>query len=796
MALLQTSHGFRRFHWITSCVLVVVTIAACCGLPFLKFDDDPENLFRGESEEYAKFKAVAEDFGTQDNECLILLSADDVLSVNSLKLIRRLDTALLNCPKIDPRSVRSLCLLQEPRRVFRIFFEAVPSKLSDPTEDWIDAAQQLRDHPLGLGHLYSEDYSHAIVAFRFAESVTREKIAAAVAEITATVEENWCDSSSDFSDSNSSEKSDSQGPSKVPSDGLSKRSFGLTGLPILRFEVTAILQRDQIKFTVLGLILATIVGALLFRKIAPMLVVAVIPMVGLGWTMGGLAWLGVSLNIVNNVITPLVLVIGFAEAVHILFVFGQKLGEGKPQQAAVRETLQQLILPCSLAALTTAIGFGSLWFADDRALQEFAMVAVGGSSLMFIVVLFGSGCLIASPIGRFCDRKMTPETLHLNKISDDRLHETSERTVAELKSKASNDTKLSKWRHLTLVCIAVASLLGFSFAAFRNAPDYRFTEYLPQHHDAVKTLKKIDEQFGGSSPLHIVIQLPGKTKLQTLSEILELTHKQLELIEFVSRPISLLNVLQSMPDAEQGPKSQFGEFQFLPSDVKSEFILARPVRINLRVQLRDIGSAQAAPVVDQIRSKMSLIQAGHPDMKWHLAGLNILAATRSEKMIRDLVVSLFAASLIIFALIQIVYRSLVFAIAAIVVNTFPILGVAAAMAWMGTPIQYTSIMLLCTCLGLAVDDTVHFLSKTSQLLNDGVEYSDAVLITQKRLWPILGTTTAMLGVGFGLAATSEIPTFQSFGAYACVALLLALIGDLIFLPSLLIVCQRSFSRSR
>lgn len=797
MALLQTSNGFRRLQWLISCVLVIVTVLACCGLPFLRFDDDPENLFQGESEEYAKFKAVAEDFGTQDDECLILLSTDDVLSVKSLKSIRQLDNALLNCSTIDPRSVRSLCLLQEPRRVFRIFFQAVPLKLSDPIDDWIIATEQLRDHPLGLGQLYSEDYSHTIVAFRFADSVTREEIGEAVAEITLIVEKHWSHSKNDFAVSNSVETSGSQSPQDVASDGLAKRSFGLTGLPILRFEVTAILQRDQIKFTVLGLILATIVGGLLFRKIAPMIVVAVIPMVGLCWTMGGLAWLGMSLNIVNSVITPLVLVIGFAEAVHILFVFGQKLGEGKPQQAAVLETLHKLFLPCSLAALTTAIGFGSLSFADDRALQEFAMVAVGGSCLMFTVVLFGSACLIASPIGRYCSRDIKPETLQLNKTADDAPRETSGNNKSKLTPKSSDgDNKKTQRGDLALVIVAIASLFGFAFAAFQNAPDYRFTENLPQNNEAVKTLKSIDEQFGGSSPLHIVIQLPGQTKLQTLSEILELTHQQLESIKFVSKPISLLNVLQSMPNSERGPKSQFREFKFLPSNVKSEFILARPVRINIRVQLRDIGSAQSTPVVEEIRASMRSIQATHPELEWHLAGLNVLAASRSEKMIRDLIVSLFAASLIIFGLILIVYRSLVFAVAAIVVNAFPILGVAATMSWMGTPIQYTSIMLLCTCLGLAVDDTVHFLSKTSQLLNDGINFSTAVRISQKRLWPILGTTTAMLGVGFGLAATSEIPTFQSFGGYACVALLLALIGDLIFLPSLLIVCHRFISRSR
>ena len=794
----QPSNWFRTLHWVISCALIAVTSITCLGLPYLRFDDDLENLFQGESEEYLQFKAISNDFGVKDDQCLILLSTDDVLSVNSLKAIRRLDDALVNSEHVDRQSVSSLCLLNQPRRVFRLFFDVVPRLTSGPDDDWLSAGSQLRDHPLGPGFLYSTDYSHTLIAFRFSDTVTPATIGSAIDAIKTIVESNWKGASANhLIGTPPSHETSSKSPQMNANQSVAAQDFGLTGLPILRYEVTRCLQRDQFKFTVLGLLFATIVGGILFRKIAPMFVVAVIPSIGLSWTMGSLGWLGMPLNIVNNVITPLVLVIGFAEAVHILFVFGQKLGNGTPQHRAVLETLRQLFLPCSLAALTTAIGFGSLWFAEDIALQEFAVVAVGGSSLMFLVVLLGTGCLIASPIGRYCDRKAQPSE---ETYSETKAQVSKKDDVAPIHARrgSTSSTYLPTpaWREYTWTSVALAGLVLFAFVAFRNAPDYRFTENLPNKNDAVRTLQKIDEHFGGSSPIHVVIELPGKTKLETLSKILELTHQNLESIDAISKPFSLLNLLQSMPDAAQGPRSQFREFQYLPSDVRSEFLLTRPARINIRIQLPDIGSARSAPIVKQIRSSMQAVQQTYPDVKWNLAGLSVLAATRSEKMIRDLIVSLFSASLIIFVLILVVYRNLIFAVSAIIVNAFPILGVAATMAWLETPIQYTSIMLLCTCLGLAVDDTVHFLSKTTQLLNEKADFPTAVRLSQKKLWPILATTTAMLGVGFGLAATSDIPTFQSFGGYACVALLLALVGDLILLPSLLIVFNRLISRLR
>ncbi len=792
----QPSNWFRAIHWTISFALVIVTLITCLGLPYLRFDDDLENLFQGDSEEYLHFKAISREFGVNDDQCLILLSADDVLSVNSLKAIRRLDDALVNSEIVDRQSVSSLCLLHQPRRVFRLFFDVVPRSSSDSESDWLTAGSQLRQHPLGPGFLYSTDYSHTLIAFRFSDSVPRENIGSAIEAVKKIVESNWKAASANHRTTTTpSHETRSKSPKANANPSEADQDFGLTGLPILRYEVTRSLQRDQIKFTILGLLLATIVGGCLFRKIAPMFVVAVIPSIGLSWTMGSLGWLGMPLNIVNNVVTPLVLVIGFAEAVHILFVFGQKLGCGTPQHRAVLETLRQLFLPCSLAALTTAIGFGSLWFAEDKALQEFALVAVGGSTLMFLVVLLGTGCLIASPIGRYCLRNANP-SVETSFAAKTQVVNNADVVPIHIRQDTTSSAYFPTpaWREHLWTMVAFAGLAVFAFVAFRNAPDYRFTENLPNKNNAVRTLQKIDEQFGGSSPIHIVIQLPGKTKLETLSRILELTHQKLESIDVISKPFSLFNLLQSMPNAEQGPRSQFSEFQNLPSEVRSQFMLKRPARINIRVQLPDIGSARIAPIVKRIQSSMRTVQQTYPEVKWNLAGLSVLAATRSEKMIQDLIVSLFSASFIIFVLILVVYRNLIFAISAIIVNAFPILGVAALMAWLETPIQYTSIMLLCTCLGLAVDDTVHFLSKTAQSLNDKVDFPTAVRLSQKKLWPILATTTAMLSVGFGLAATSDIPTFQSFGGYACVALLLALIGDLILLPSLLITFNRLISR--
>ncbi|MDB4671557.1 MMPL family transporter [Pirellulaceae bacterium] len=734
---------FSTLHRCLAVAFLVLTILAIAGLQYLDFDDDLKTLFKGKSEEFEQFQNLVANFGAADDQCLIVLSGADIRNRETLIAIGKIEKELHQWDCMNPDSIVSVRALHRPQRIGRLFLSVVPPNDDASNEQWDVARQDIENHPLGPGYLYSSDFLTTLIAFQFNDEIVgkhfdRSRVSDAVQQMKEVLQKYW---------------------------DTTNRASGITGLPIIRCEVTRSLQRDQTKFTILGLIFATIVGGVLFRRPIPILLVAIVPFTGLGWTMGLLGWLGIPLTIMSNVITPLVLVIGFAEAVHVLFVTGGKIEIGLPPWQATLEAIKQLFVPCSLAAATTLIGFGSLGLANDRALQTFAIVASGASVLMFLIVLLGTGCLLASPLGKYCGRKANIRPTHRKPTTEYRI------------GRHARSTSL-----LAIILVILAGIV-----AFQNGPDYRFSENLPESNLAVKALRKIDSKLGGSSPVHVITRFHPRPTATQLVTVLSALRTRLESIKGTSKTSSLLNLLESMPNPERGLEHQLKEMRTMPRSVRDPFLISAPIRTNTRLHLPDIGSAQLKPVIEEIRHQLRQLETDFPVATCHLTGLNVLAVARSEKMITDLVTSLLAASLVIFGLILVVYRSLPFGLAAIIANAFPILGVAAIMSFNGQPIQYTSIMLLCTCLGLAVDDTVHFLSKTRQLQKAGWDLPAAIEASVSHLRPIFTTTSAMLGVGFGLAATSDIPTFQTFGGYACLALILALIGDLIFLPALLFV---------
>lgn len=147
--------------------------------------------------------------------------------------------------------------------------------------------------------------------------------------------------------------------------------------------------------------------------------------------------------------------------------------------------------------------------------------------------------------------------------------------------------------------------------------------------------------------------------------------------------------------------------------------------------------------------------------------------------------SLFAAGLIILLIIVFALRSPVLGLFSVLPNVFPLAATAALLVIVGMPIQYTSVMLFTICLGIAVDDTIHFLVRYRKLRSAGVASDPAVRQTLREVGAVLVTTTLIMVGSFLVLQESELPMIRLFGVICALALAWAVIGDLIFLPAVL-----------
>jgi predicted RND superfamily exporter protein len=118
-------------------------------------------------------------------------------------------------------------------------------------------------------------------------------------------------------------------------------------------------------------------------------------------------------------------------------------------------------------------------------------------------------------------------------------------------------------------------------------------------------------------------------------------------------------------------------------------------------------------------------------------------------------------------------------------NAFPLAVTGAAMLWLGLPLHLSSVAVFCVLLGIAVDDTIHYLVCYRREKEEGQPTEDALWRTTVRVGRPIVTTTLILIFGFGIVMLSPIPAIRLFSALLCLGFLLALCGDLVVLPALL-----------
>ena len=168
-----------------------------------------------------------------------------------------------------------------------------------------------------------------------------------------------------------------------------------------------------------------------------------------------------------------------------------------------------------------------------------------------------------------------------------------------------------------------------------------------------------------------------------------------------------------------------------------------------------------------------------------LTGSSMVASENISQMLVDLGQSLGLATLVIFLVMVIAYRSLRLGLICLLPNILPLLITAAVIVYSGQPLRVATVLVFTVCLGVAVDDTIHFVSRFRRELAAGQDVEAALKCTFTAVGAALLTSTLILLVGFSSSLISDLPHIRSFVGLSCVAIFAALLGDLLILPAML-----------
>ena len=383
-----------------------------------------------------------------------------------------------------------------------------------------------------------------------------------------------------------------------------------------------------------------------------------------------------------------------------------------------------------------------------------------------------------SPLGRYIG---IPPTYHMS--------------IPVARSRVRLVAAILRWpvvKSVAAVLVALALLPAFA----RLSSDITWTEAIPESSDTIQALRTLDRQFGGSLPVFIVLEWPDDTSLPSpaLVAVVQDLHRLIERFPQLGLPHSFLSLLKAFPGGTIQPHESWP----YPSHARIVVKSIRSIdssRLVVSVLVPDRSAASLQPTWDELNRELREFDRRHPGFQTHLTGSLVVAGQNLRAIIDDLRTSLTLAAILVGILMMVVFRSLPIGIAALLPNSFPLLINASILAYSNLSMTITSVLTFSLCLGLAVDDTIHFIARFQRERRAGCSVRVAVRRSYFHVGGVLIATSAILLTGFGVLLLSDVPAVRLFAGLSCVALVSALLADLIVLPSMLLCLIRDSDHS-
>ncbi|MEM8669733.1 MAG: MMPL family transporter [Planctomycetota bacterium] len=546
--------------------------------------------------------------------------------------------------------------------------------------------------------------------------------------------------------------------------------FSVTGEVPIQLSRAASTRANELKYQAIGYSIALLIAFVLFRGLSAVVIVAMAPAFGVFWTLGLLHFIGFDDSPFNSVIVPVLLcMVGFTDGVHMMVQIRRHRAAGMPASDAARQSIREVGLACWLTSLTTAIGFGSLALAHHPLVREFGYSCVIGVLMTFISVITVIPLACTTPLGK------RVATGYGKNLVDKNLSRVS----------VIIDFVLRRSRLMSALAIAATLMLGLMTLKLR--PDERLTSNLAANSEPAATLAHIDKAFGGMETAVVRVRWHPDVKSND-GEIATVVQKVDDILreeELIGHPLSIRNLIDALP-GEGDCSTRMSLLDLLPPELKRTYFVPESRRARVEFRLQDLGIAAYGPVFERIEEQLNLIESEHPLFLVELGGGAVWRWKNLYRVVLDLAYSLGTASVIIFAVLTFVYRSLRLGLISIVPNLFPLAATGSLMWIVGQNLEIVSVCAFTVCLGIAVDDTIHFLTRyREELQSDGAAQQEAIRRAFVGVGTALIMTTAVLVIGFSTALLSDSRDHRIFAMMGILTIGSALFADLVFLPALL-----------
>lgn len=599
-----------------------------------------------------------------------------------------------------------------------------------------------------------------------------------------------------------------------------------SGLPFIRTKMSQIIQQELVRFTLVSIVLTSLILLFFFRSFPTLIFSLLTVVIGVIWCMGILVTLGFKITMFIGLLPPLIVVIGIANCIYLLNKYHEEYRKHHNKIKALQRVISKVGRAVLFTNLTTAVGFGVFVLTGSSVLQEFgltaflALMAVFLISIILIPVLFS---YLPAPKKR--------HTKHLD-------YKFSTVLVAKIVNLVQTQRKAV---YTTTIVLVAASFLGMTM--LKNVG--YMVDDISKTDKLYIDLKFFEENINGVMPFEIVIdtrKAQGISDVRTLLNIDLLERKLIEYQEF-SKPVSISQTMKFLNQSYYNgdprryrPPSMLdlgSIMDALPEGNKNAEMINSLVDENkqkarISVQMADVGSVQIKKLKEQVELQADTIfnfrkntqytftdsilaielidsaaaffdttyystpsvtytpvdSASRTDLS--ITGTSIIFLKGNDYLINNLLMSLVIAFLVISMLMASIFKSTRMIVISIIPNLIPLLFTAGIMGFFGVNFKPSTVLVFSVAFGIAVDFSIHFLTKYKMELRHTTSIAEAVAKVQREISTSMIYTAVILFFGFIIFVFSDFGGTIALGLFTALTLLVALLSNLILLPCLLL----------
>jgi len=792
----------------TLAIVLLITFSLAFGVQFFQLDASSDTLLLEDDDDLKFYRDTNKTFGGGGGGDFLIVTYspnDDLFLQETLTKIEVLSDELEGLEEIDSvLNFLDVPLLESPRQSFSEI-ASNPISLRKKNVDLSLAKKEFLSNPVYRGLLVSEQLDTVALQVivkpttQYNSKIQERYRVMEDSSLSEAEKELKLDSLSQEIDVLKKENVASQKKLVADTREIISKYKGdaeiyLGGGPMISTDTIQFILNDIVFFGfAVGLLFISVLG-FIFRQIRWILLPLISAFISAIVVTGLISFAGLKVTVVSANYIALLMIIAISLTMHLVVRYQELLSKNSElsQKEIVLMASTQMFIPCLYTALTTIVAFLSLIISDIKPITDFGLLMATSIVIAFLVTFSFFPAVISK----------------LPKKKKDYVEDQSSGITLSI-------FQIFKYSRIKIIFFSLIilglSILGISMLSVEN----KFIDYFKSDTEIYKGLSLIDEKLGGTAPLDIVINAP-KTELieddfedfddpfgsddsangywftsQNLEKLEEI-HDYLESRTEIGKVLSVSSGIK-LAEIANGRKLNDLELAFmrelLPEDIKESLLNSyisdddNQVRLQARVK-ESLDGLNRKNLIDEINYDLEN-KFGLDKEQFRLTGISVIYNNLLQSLFSSLIGSVGIVFIAIFVMFLFLFRSISLALIGMIPNFLAAGFVMGSIGFSGVPLDIMTVTVAAISIGIGVDNTIHYLHRFKREFDLSKDYEECLKNSHTTIGRAMFYTSSTIVIGFLILLSSNFNPSVFFGIFTSLAMIMAILGSLLLLPTLL-----------